>query len=618
MLLSPRSALVFALVAVSTALAGCAVDPIHARRATATASAAQDRALDCAPERIDACAIDTPYRSLVASALQQSTATAPVHYVNLIERGEDALLLRIHLIRSARRSIEIQTFIFSEDDAGTLVLDELVKAARRGVQVRVIADQLFSLDDANLYAALARAHTNFEFRVYNPTLHKASTPPLEFAAGVLCCFWRFNQRMHDKMLLVDDEIGIVGGRNYENRYYDWDSEFDYRDRDLLAAGPVGAAMRTSFDAFWNSAYAVPLSHLRDVAGSILDAGVGAPGYALHAYRNAARVAELSRRADDAEFIRARFVDTALRVGRVDYFSDVPGKPAPATARRESTRPLAALLRAAKSEIVLQTPYLVLSTTAKGIFRELHKRASPPHVIVSTNALAATDAFYVYALSYKYKKRYLKLGFEIHEFKPFPAEATELIANYVGLGAEPALPASPVRDRARSKYRNAPLKRGGVRIGLHAKSMVIDGEIAVIGSHNFDPRSENHNTEAGFIVRDAALAARLRDSILHDTQPDNAWTIAKRQRTRILGGLNNAIANVSERLPIFDLWPFRYASSFEFDPTGLNGTCRPVPPSSADFYACHHDVGDFPEVSLPLKTIYTRIVTAFGAGLVSIM
>ena len=157
-----------------------------------------------------------------------------MHYVNLIERGEDSLLLRLHLIRSAQRSIEIQTFIFSEDDAGYLVLDELVKAARRGVKVRVIADQLFSLDDASLYAALTRAHENFEFRVYNPTFHKASTPPLEFAAGVLCCFWRFNQRMHDKMLLVDGTIGIVGGRNYENRYYDWDGEFDYRDRDLVA------------------------------------------------------------------------------------------------------------------------------------------------------------------------------------------------------------------------------------------------------------------------------------------------------------------------------------------------------------------------------------------------
>jgi phosphatidylserine/phosphatidylglycerophosphate/cardiolipin synthase-like enzyme len=377
-------------------------------------------------------------------------------------------------------------------------------------------------------------------------------------------------------------------------------------------------MRTSFDAFWNSAYAVPLSHLRDVAGSILDAGVGAPGYALHAYRNAARVAELSRRADDADFIRTRFVDMALRVGRVDYFSDVPGKPAPATARRESTRPLAALLRAAKSEIVLQTPYLVLSSTARRIFRDLHKRAQPPRVVVSTNSLAATDAFYVYALSYKYKKRYLKLGFEIHEFKPFPAEAPSMIENYAELGAAATAAANPTRDRARSKYRNAPLKRTGVRLGLHAKSMVIDGEIAVIGSHNFDPRSERYNTESGFIVRDAALAAQLRASILRDTSPENAWTIGKRQRTRVLGGINNAIANISEALPIFDLWPFRYASSFEFNPAGKNGTCQPVAPGAADFYACYTDVGDFPEVDLPLKTIYTRIVTAFGAGLVSIM
>lgn len=608
----------FAPLILGVALAlsgGCALDPIHARRAAATASAAQDHALDCPPERTDACAAESPYRTLVAEALQQSTPAAPVHYVNLLERGEDALLLRIHLIRSARRSIEIQTFIFSEDDAGYLVLDELVKAARRGVKVRVIADQLFSLDDATLYAALARAHENFEFRVYNPTFHKASTPPLEFAAGLLCCFWRFNQRMHDKMLLVDGAIGIVGGRNYENRYYDWDGNFDYRDRDLLAAGPVGATMRASFNAFWNSPHTVPLTRLRDVAGHILDAGLGAPRYAMHAYRDAARVADLSRRADDRDFIRDHFADAALRVGRVDYFSDTPGKPS--EAKRESTRPLAALLSAAKSEIVLQTPYLVLSSTAKRIFRDLHKRAQPPRVIVSTNSLAATDAFYVYALSYKYKKRYLKLGFEIHEFKPFPAETPDVIANYSELDAAPAA-TNIGRDRTRSRYRNAPLKRAGVRLGLHAKSMVIDGEIAVIGSHNFDPRSEGYNTESGFIVRDAAFAAQLRASILRDAAPENAWTIAKRQRIRVLGGINNAIANLSEALPIFDLWPFRYASSFEFDPSGKDGRCRPAPPGTADFYACYTDVGDFPEVNLPLKTIYTRIVTAFGAGLVSIM
>jgi phosphatidylserine/phosphatidylglycerophosphate/cardiolipin synthase-like enzyme len=124
------------------------------------------------------------------------------------------------------------------------------------------------------------------------------------------------------------------------------------------------------------------------------------------------------------------------------------------------------------------------------------------VIVSTNSLAATDAFYVYALSYKYKKRYLKLGFEIHEFKPFPGDAAELITNYAGLG-----PAAASTDDSYRKYGRAPLSRPGVRVGLHAKSMVIDDEITVIGSHNFDPRSDHYNTSRLHRIFDRAGPAR---------------------------------------------------------------------------------------------------------------
>ncbi len=484
--------------------------------------------------------------------------------------------------------------------------------------MRVITDQLFSLENTHLLAALARARTQTsELRVYNPTFHKASTPPLEFAAGILCCFWRFNQRMHDKVLLIDDAIGIVGGRNYENRYFDWDDEFDYRDRDIVAVGSVGAAMRQSFEAFWKDPHTVPLSRLRDVATDILAAGIAAPGYTMHTYRDAARVADLSRRADDPDYIRTHFTEHALRVGGIDYFADAPGKPqaGESGAKRESTRPIETLLREAHTEIVLQTPYLVLSSTARRVFADLRKRDARLRVIVSTNSLAATDAFYVYALSYKYKKRYLKLGFEIHEFKPFPAESAELIANYASLGNADA-PSGVARTRGR--YARAPLKRAGVRVGLHAKSMVIDGEIAVIGSHNFDPRSEFYDTESGFVIRDRAFAERLRESILQDAAVDNAWTIARRPRIRVFGRINNAIADVSAALPIFDFWPFRYATSFEFNPQGMQGACKPMPPTAPDFYPCYDDVGDFPEVDLPLKTIYTRIVTAFGAGLVSIM
>jgi phosphatidylserine/phosphatidylglycerophosphate/cardiolipin synthase-like enzyme len=601
--MSPRHA----AAALALLVAGCALDPLHARRAAATAAAAQDRSSPC--PGADGCAITSPYAELTARARAESTPAAPVHYVNLLDRGEDSLLLRVHLLRAARVSIDVQTFIFAADDAGYLMLDELVKAARRGVKVRVLVDQLFSLDDVELLAALARAHTNFELRVYNPTFHKASTPPLEFAAGVLCCFTSFNQRMHNKLLLIDGRIGIAGGRNYEKRYFDWDDEFDYRDRDVLVAGPAGAAMQASFEQFWAHPRSVPLSRLRDVSTRILADGVHAPVYALHAYRSASRVAELSRRADDADFIRAHFVAAALRVGAVEYFADAPDKYADpdGTQANQLSRRIVELLSGAHEEIVLQTPYLVLSHTARRVFRELQKTRPQLHVRVSTNSLAATDAFYVYALSYKYKKRYLKLGFEIHEFKPFPAEADDLVAGYATLGDDTD---EALRYR---KYGRAPLQHGGVRLGLHAKSIVIDGATTLIGSHNFDPRSDRYNTESGFIIRDTEFAQLVRASVLRDNAPENAWTIARSEQRNWFSRLNGRIGDVSSKLPIFDLWPFRYGSSFE-----LNPGCTPLPPEDAQFYACYTDVGDFPEVDLSPKTIYTRIITAFGAGLHSIL
>jgi phosphatidylserine/phosphatidylglycerophosphate/cardiolipin synthase-like enzyme len=604
----PRRLAALALIGAALALQACAIDPLRARRAAATAAAAQDRTLACTG--VDACAAASPYQELARRAFAESTATAPVHYVNLLDRGADALALRLHLIRSARRSIDLQTFIFAEDDAGFLVLDELIGAARRGVHVRVIVDQLFSLADPELYATLARAHVNFELRVYNPTFHKASTQPAEFAAGLLCCFWRFNQRMHNKLLLVDDAVGIAGGRNYENRYYDWDDEFDYRDRDVLVAGPAAAQMRVSFDRFWSDRRSATLSRLRDVAGRILALGIAAPGWRTHAYAAPERVAALSREADDADWIQAHFAAAALRVGRVEYFSDAPGKREEQVAPGEAAdlgRRVMGLVRDARESILLQTPYLVLSPTARDVFARLHREHPQLRVLVSTNSLAATDAFYVYALSYKYKKRYLKLGFEIHEFKPFPAEAADLVAGYGALAGTGA-----AAEGGYERYGRAPLTRRGLRLGLHAKSMVIDGEITMIGSHNFDPRSDHYNTESGFIIHDHALAAAVGAAIRRDCAPENAWTIARRPRS-VVGRVNNAIASISAALPLFDFWPFRYATSYELKPG-----CAESRPSDPGFYDCHVAVGDFPEVSLPLKTIYTRIVTAFGAGLLSIM
>mgnify|MGYP001166045657 FL=1 len=210
-------------------------------------------------------------------------------------------------------------------------------------------------------------------------------------------------------------------------------------------------------------------------------------------------------------------------------------------------------------------------------------------------------------------------FEIHEYKPFPASAPIVLEDAEGL----YMPLHFVRSESARAFGSAsrrtllrgplPLKTLGLRMGLHAKSMVIDGRIAAIGSHNFDPRSDHLNTESVLLVHDQAFAHELRETLLFDMAPQNAWTVAPRPRLPVLSGLNYSLGKLSEKLPLFDLWPWRYATSYEINPG-----CEPRPPLAADFAECYTPVGDFPEVAIPFKGINTRILTAFGAGLAPIL
>src|SRR5690606_41674705 len=102
---------------------------------------------------------------------------------------------------------------------------------------------------SDLRAALAGAHANFEMRIYNPVLGRARISYPQYVLAAACCWRRLNQRMHNKLLLVDDLAGITGGRNYQNSYYDWDPEHNFRDRDLFLAGPVVAGLADSFEQY---------------------------------------------------------------------------------------------------------------------------------------------------------------------------------------------------------------------------------------------------------------------------------------------------------------------------------------------------------------------------------
>jgi phosphatidylserine/phosphatidylglycerophosphate/cardiolipin synthase-like enzyme len=646
----PRAARALLAAVLALACGACvSLSPAQRDRAEAITVAARSTIIDC--RQVDACAQPSSLHALGTRAMAESRPAAPRHFALILDRGPDAMLARINLIRSATTSIDLQTYLYDEDDAGHLVLDELLAAAHRGVRVRVLIDQLSALKRVETLAALAGAHAGFSMRIYNPVLGRARINYPQYLLAAACCWRTLNQRMHSKLLLVDGVVGISGGRNYQDDYYDWSSEYNFRDRDVLVAGPAARDMAENFDAFWDDERSRPAEQLADVGRLLLHEGV--PALEHRTFERPERVAAMSRDADDAALVQARLTDHAFAVGPVHYLADEPQKHSPDhRGPAHASEGLRELIDAAQHEVLLQTPYLVLSKPAQQLFRAMHRREPPPRVIVSTNSLASTDSFITYALSYKYKRRYLRdFGFEVHEFKPFPTDApidldatgATLPQGRVPTDAELARVRAAERRhevRARgdgsvhSQFRRplqseyaalaarrrnlerVPLQRAGVRIGLHAKSLVVDERIGVVGTHNFDPRGDRYNTESAVVVEDAAFARALADSIRRDIAPANSWTIAPRAKAPVFSGLEYSLAKLSERMPIFDLWPVRYATSYEFQP---GPDCpSPVGPNDPAFAACYRPVGDFPEVNLGLKSVMTRIFTAFGAGFAPVL
>ena len=152
----------------------------------------------------------------------------------------------------------------------------------------------------------------------------------------------------------------------------------------------------------------------------------------------------------------------------------------------------------------------------------------------------------------------------------------------------------------------PLKYTGPRLCLHSKFFVVDERISVVGSHNFDPRASNLNTENMLIVWDEQVSKALTTIFERDTAPQNAWVVARRKKLPVIGNVSELIARVSSALPVFDIWPFDYSGNFE-----LKENKEPIPPDHPDFYKDYDHVGVFPEVKSLLDMLGVRFIKAFG-------
>ncbi len=552
----------------------------------------------------------TPFQdSPLGPAVAASFSGADDHDVSkgnqlaILSVGYEALLLRVHLIRQAKVSISVQTFIWTNDECGRLLIYELIEAARRGVKVRIIADHLFSEQNLDTVAFLATVHPNLELKHYRPAMARMKPTLFQTMLASLHSFHAVNQRMHNKLMVFDDAVLITGGRNIENTYFDHSTELNFRDRDVLAVGPVARAAAESFEEFWQYRHAVASRDLTDVTAVI--AGDKFRRYAIRAdYDFGSYFGALDQEVNEAAVINSRFVAHLKPVKKVTFICDVPGKSTgffSHTAR--ITRELGNTIEQAKSSVVMQTPYLVLSKSARKLFREIQEKNPGLRIKVSSNSFASTDNLLAYSANYRLRNDYVQgLKLEVHEFKPQPAVLPVHFPQY-------PLIAQLAKTRiAEGKQERMPF------LCLHAKSLVVDDRIAFVGSYNLDPRSENLNTEVGLLIEDESFAQALRAEIERDMRAENSWVIARRTLPLGLESVNGLMGDLVSLSPI-DFWPVQNTSSFELKPGAVE-----VSPYDPTFQQNYREVGPFPgnEGVLSNKEIMTRLYKAVGSTLTPIL
>jgi phosphatidylserine/phosphatidylglycerophosphate/cardiolipin synthase-like enzyme len=498
-----------------------------------------------------------------------------VHYVGLLENGEDALLARLHLIGHARRSVEFQTFIWRNDESGQLLARTLIAAARRGVKVRVLVDYVGIAKDAEALAVFAGAHPNLEVRVYRPTARTLEKGHVGTILYALTNFKGANQRMHNKVMVVDDAVGITGGRNVENSYFNHALGMNFKDRDALVLGPAAISMADAFDAFWEYHHTVPAEALRDVARWKGKAEPPLPASTAVGRR----LARLAQQAQRAALVEARLVSLLRPVASLEFVSDLPGKNG-ALLLNGGGRATAHVLRAleeADEELWIQSPYLVLESMGMKYFKRLRKEKPELSIRVSTNSFGSTDNLVAYAGNVRSRDRYVnQLGFRIGEYRAWPRDLRKVLPQFDWLKGQ-------AREGVEALPERPPF------VCIHAKSFVADEVLAFVGSFNLDPRSAHLNTECGLLMRDRALARELKAEIQRDLDPRNCWVIAPRHGNKPLLELQMLSRELTDLSPV-DLSIFDASTAY-----GLKPGVEPVEWGDARFFQRFRDVGSFPGV-----------------------
>lgn len=420
---------------------------------------------------------------LVNSINRQSQGLNSLTGIKLIDQGVDAFTIRMKLIENASQTIDIQYYMWHKDLTGLMLLSALKEAADRGVRVRLLLDDMPIAGLDNILYELNELD-NFEIRIFNPFVFRAYKP-LNFMFD----FFRLNRRMHNKSLIVDQAISLIGGRNIGDEYFDTGEKDHFIDLDVLTIGHVVPDMVDHFKLFYNDSLAIPVEliiHKPDNNKQKTYLSIAWQEFEQSqqhdSYKQAIKSSQFNR-----DIQAGTFIDEWTKV---TLLNDIPDKIRDTNKDDElMLKQLLKRLEAAELNIDVISPYFI-PAERMDVFKS--KSTNNIDVRILTNSFNATDAMAVHAGYVQFRQELLKSGVELFELK----------------------------NRNNSSTKNPNLTGSSLSSGtsLHAKTFTIDEKLVFIGSFNFDPRSASLNTEMGVVIESKRLAKQILDYFEASIQP----------------------------------------------------------------------------------------------------
>ena len=407
--------------------------------------------------------------------------------IRLLISGDEAFDSLITLADHAERTLDVQYYIIHQDESARVLLQHVRSAADRGVHVRVLVDDLHTAGEDRRFMHLGE-HANIEVRVFNPFPGGRSATWSRILTS-MSELRRINHRMHNKLFVADNALAITGGRNIGDEYFTRDHRSNFIDIDVVAAGPIVPQLSASFDAFWNSKYAYPISSLASPVQP----------------EETPATSKESVSEGDASWLESEIDARMLKLSWVPatVLFDRPAKIASDNPEEEVTiaNNIAALMRSAQQEVIVISPYFVPGEEGVALMRELTERGV--RIRILTNSLASTDSPLVHNGYSHYRVALLKMGVELREVRP-------------RLGQK--------------RPRFHPFRSSNA--SLHAKALVIDQKLVFIGSLNMDARSRRINSELGLVMRSPDIARQVT-SLLDDLSAGGSYKLSLGRHDRIV-------------------------------------------------------------------------------------